>query len=357
MSSLVDGVERRADLPDGDERRRSRPGSRQGGVSSRTSWPRSASSVGGRTRAPRSTRGRPGRRRRRRRHRDPETRRAARRGLRRTGARAAAPTRDRRARSPARTSSKCAASSTDRAIGPAVERPSSEGNGARRDAAARRLQAEEAAARSGDPDRAAAVGAVRERDEAGREGGRRTSARPAGREVRVPRVAGRAVELGLRERDGPELRRVRLAEDHEARVAEPSHDGRVEVRDVVGERAARVGRADACGRREVLDRDRDAAERRVVGARVCGARVGEGVLAADGHERVERRDRVARSARGRARRARPTTTSPVRIRRACSVGREERELHRERTVSASREMARAGLEPATPRFSAVCSTS
>ena len=36
-------------------------------------------------------------------------------------------------------------------------------------------------------------------------------------------------------------------------------------------------------------------------------------------------------------------------------GRDERELHRGEPTSV--EVARAGLEPATPRFSAVCSTS
>jgi hypothetical protein len=52
-------------------------------------------------------------------------------------------------------------------------------------------------------------------------------------------------EVGLGEGDRPELRRVRLADDDEPCFANTADDGGVEVGHVVGERAARIGRADA----------------------------------------------------------------------------------------------------------------
>ena len=66
------------------------------------------------------------------------------------------------------------------------------GVGHQRHAAALWLEAEDAAVRRRDPDRAAAVGGVRDADHAGRHGGGRAAARAARRAVEVPRVAGRA---------------------------------------------------------------------------------------------------------------------------------------------------------------------
>ena len=121
------------------------------------------------------------------------------------------------------------------------------------------------------------------------DGCRRTAARSSGREIGVPGVASRSVEVGLRERDGAELGRVRLPDDHESRIADPADDGRVEVRDVVGVGVRRVRRPDARGRGEILDRDRNSAERCVGGCRVRRSRRCEGFVTADGHERVQRR--------------------------------------------------------------------
>ena len=67
---------------------------------------------------------------------------------------------------PARTSSRWAASTTDRAIGPRVERPSRDAERRARHAASGGLEAEDAATRGRNPDRAAAVGSVGDRGEA-----------------------------------------------------------------------------------------------------------------------------------------------------------------------------------------------
>ena len=232
-----------------------------------------------------------------------------------------APTTGRPARSPARTSSSAAASSTDRVSGPAVERPFERGERRARDAPARRLQPEEPAAGGRDPDRAAAVGPVRGGDEARCQRSRGASARSAGRPLRVPRVARRAVELRLGEGGRPELRRVRLADDDEACVAEPANDGHVEVGDVVGERAGGVRRPDAGGRGEILDGDRDAAERARRPELVSiGAARSERLVCADRDERVE----LGSSRSMRSRQSSTSSveeTSPSRTSRACSTAR------------------------------------
>ena len=83
----------------------------------------------------------------------------------------------------------------------------------------------------------------------------------------------------------PELGRVRLSEHDEARVLDAPHDRRVVHRHVLGERARRERRANARGLVQVLDEDRDAAERPV-------ARLGcECLLEAVGDEEVELRVR------------------------------------------------------------------
>ena len=79
------------------------------------------------------------------------------------------------------------------------------------DARTRRLQPEQAAGRGRDADRAAAIGRMGERHDAGRHGGGRTAARAARREIGAPRVAGDAVEARFGRRREAELGRVRLA--------------------------------------------------------------------------------------------------------------------------------------------------
>ena len=73
--------------------------------------------------------------------------------------------------------------------------------GPERDAEAGRLEPDDAAAGGRDPDRAAGVVAVRERDQAGRDRGGAAARGAAGDQARVVRVARRAVALGLG--DGP----------------------------------------------------------------------------------------------------------------------------------------------------------
>ena len=218
------------------------------------------------------------------------------------------------------------------------------------DPPSRRLEAEDAATGGGNPDRAASVGAVGERHEPRRERRRGPSAGAAGRALRVPGVPGVAVELRLGERDRAELRGVRLAEDDEAGVAQPADDRGVEVGDVVGERATRVRRSDAFRRGQVLDRNRDAVKRASVVRGIGSPRVSERPPRRDGDERVQLG-------------IEPLDSLEVELgeldRGDVSVPDEPSLLGRreERELSVGHEMARAGLEPATPRFSAVCSTS
>ena len=99
--------------------------------------------------------------------------------------------------------------------------------GAEGDAGARRLQADDAALARRDADRPAAVVRMRGRHQAGSDRRRRAAARATRRAARVPGVARRAVGVGLGRRQRAELGRVRLAEEDEARGAEPR--GRVGV--------------------------------------------------------------------------------------------------------------------------------
>ena len=89
--------------------------------------------------------------------------------------------------------------------------------GRRRDAVALRLQADQPAARGRDPQRAAAVVAVGERDHAGRDRGRRAAGRAARRARRGPTgcAPGRRARGSVTGQD-PELGELRRADDHEA---------------------------------------------------------------------------------------------------------------------------------------------
>ena len=117
-----------------------------------------------------------------------------------------------------------------------------------------RLEADDAAACGGDPDRAAGVGAERRVGEPGRERGRRAPARAArdatrgggvghGAEVRV--LGGRAVG---------ELVQVRLADVRVARLFEQPHGGRGRRRHVPGEDGGAVGRLQPGRVEQILDR-------------------------------------------------------------------------------------------------------
>ena len=152
---------------------------------------------------------------------------------------------------PAMASSSAALSRTLRVMTPGDREPVPDLRQVRTDRRppARRLEAEQPAARGGDPDRAAAVVAVRRRHDARRDRRRRTAAGPARRALRIPRVVGRPVGLRLGDRQQPELGRAGLSDGDEASGAEPGDDRRVVVRLVRGQiaAAARGGRAGDLG--------------------------------------------------------------------------------------------------------------
>ncbi len=86
----------------------------------------------------------------------------------------------------------------------------------------RRLQPDEPAEAGRDADRAAAVAAGGQREDAAGDGRRRAARRAARRAVELPRVARRAVEHGAGDVDAAELGGRRLAGEHgPAEVAEP----------------------------------------------------------------------------------------------------------------------------------------
>ena len=93
-----------------------------------------------------------------------------------------------------------------------------------RDAAALGLQADEAAARGRDAQRAAAVVAVGERHHRRRDGGRRAARRAARRALEVPRVARRPAAARLGHRQDAPLGQRRRADDDEPGRAQPRDD-------------------------------------------------------------------------------------------------------------------------------------
>ena len=124
--------------------------------------------------------------------------------------------------------------------------------------------------------------------------------------------------------------------NHEASLAQPPRDGHVEVGNVFGVGVARVGRADAGGRRQVLDRDRDTAERRISLGFVGRAGVGERILSAHGDEgiesRIESRDAIEvqlHELEGR--------DLPRAYQSRLLDGGEERKLHADEATTSSRE--------------------
>ena len=160
--------------------------------------------------------------------------------------------------------------------------------GTARDASTGGLQPDETAARGRDPDRAAAITAVGEREHPGRHRRGRATARAARGPVGVPWVPDRAEAARLRYGKDPELRHARLADDHKARVADSANEEGVVARDEITEdiRAHRVGHPRDGG--GVLDGDRNAGERsRIVGA--DGLRRGHGTLGIDVGEGVDGR--------------------------------------------------------------------
>ena len=139
-------------------------------------------------------------------------------------------------------------------------------------ASAARLEAEHAAARGRDPDRAAAVAPVCDRDDARGHGRARTATRAAGGAGQVPGVVGRPEEFGFGHWDEPEFGGIGLADGHEACGLVPHDDLAVAVGQEVAEETAAAAGGDACvGGDEVLQQEGNALERAVRHA-ACGRR-------------------------------------------------------------------------------------
>ena len=126
----------------------------------------------------------------------------------------------------------------------------------------RRPDADDAAERRRNADRAAEVGALRERQHAGRDRDRRAAGRAGRAERRIPRIAGRAEQRVDGVGAGGEFRRVGLGQHDGARGLEPAHDLGVLGRHMVLVERRAEGGADAGGQRDVLDADRQAVQRR-----------------------------------------------------------------------------------------------
>ena len=201
------------------------------------------------------------------------------------------------------TSRNNAASSTVRAIGPLTDSPHHASScGCQRHPIALRLDTEQTAPRRRDADRAGAVGAQRQRRQAGGDRGTAAAAAATRGERGVPRVAGRAERQRFGERPDHQLRHGGLAEDHRTGGAQSAHHLGVVDR---GGRHARCCRRWSLPRDVdvVLDRDRHAEQRQpltgveaVLRGRASWRAVGEhdavGAQLADPAERCVRgRDR------------------------------------------------------------------
>jgi len=121
-----------------------------------------------------------------------------------------------------------------------------------------RLETDDAAAGRRYPDRASRVGAERGVGELRRERGCRAAARAAGETTRGQRVRHRPEVRVLGGRSESELVEIRLADVDIARSLEPLHSLRAVGRNVLGEEDRAIGRDEAGGVEEILDRERDA---------------------------------------------------------------------------------------------------
>ena len=184
--------------------------------------------------------------------------------------------------------------------------------------AGRGAEADHAAERRGQAQRAAEIGALGQRAEAGGERDGAAARRAARRERRVPRVARDAEDLVEGVGARAKLRRVGLAHHDRPRRLQPRDDQRVFLGHVMLVDLAAPRGADALGRREVLDRHRHAVQRtearaapgrrrrllrglqrRLGGHRAVGVQARVHALEAGEHRlhEVERRDRAARDQR------------------------------------------------------------
>ena len=124
----------------------------------------------------------------------------------------------------------------------------------------RRLESDEAAARSRNPDRSAAVGRMGDWNDAGSDRGRGTAARAARGARQIPWIATRTQQHGFGRRGQSDFRRVGFAEHHQTGFAIASHDLRVMVRDELVPQAAPETAPHTLHKVQVLDEEGDAAQ-------------------------------------------------------------------------------------------------
>ncbi len=193
----------------------------------------------------------------------------------------------------ARASNSRRVSATSRAIGPTKElAPKRSGTCRCGTAPSVALRPDDAAAGGGNADRAAAIGAERERPHAGRDRHRRAAAEPPQVWAWLSGIERPAEERAFGEGLVAELRRGRLADQDRRRRpgrARPRPHRRV-GHGIGEERRALRGR-DALGIGQVLDRERDAVQRaqRLAGhqLRLGDLGFGAGAFGADRHEGVQ----------------------------------------------------------------------
>ncbi len=125
-----------------------------------------------------------------------------------------------------------------------------------------RLHAEDAAEAGRNADRSAAVAGRRQRAHAAGHRGRGAAARPAGVVPHIPGIVRFAKQCIGRQRDQPELRGVRLADDDRAGAFQAFDDRLVMVRDEILEKLRAERRTNAGRQVQILDRDRHAPQRR-----------------------------------------------------------------------------------------------
>ena len=146
----------------------------------------------------------------------------------------------------------------------------------RRHEPVRRLDADDAAERGGDPAAPTLVDSEREVDRARPDGRAGPARRPAGRARRIDRVAGRPDRAHHPGRAAAELVHVQRPDDRPARVEDPLDDDRV-LRRRPGREERALGHRHAADRDVVLHGDGPAGQRAVPGA-LDAAAADEGVV-------------------------------------------------------------------------------
>ena len=105
-----------------------------------------------------------------------------------------------------------------------------------------------------DADRASAIRTLSQHAHASDHGRRRSAARATRRASVPPGIVSRPDDAVTRIALPAELRRIRLAEQHHASVAQAFGEGRVKVRDPVDGQQRPPGGADPARRRQILQR-------------------------------------------------------------------------------------------------------